>query len=148
MVGKIFVDEELFRTNDFMYGSSGLSKIVMMPCTTRTCACQVLWLARAMIRTKAYTDSLCISGRCAMLMSLQRASVEKVNQTTGIVEGSWVIGFFADGQEAQGCYIMGTIAGAASFQQILQEVLMIANGVYAKYVDESDVNKLARGIYY
>ena len=39
---------------------------------------------------------------------------------------------------------MGTIAGAAVLKQIVQEVSMDANGKYRLYVDESDVNKLAR----
>jgi len=69
----------------------------------------------------------------------------KGKSPTGIVEGSWVIGFFADGQEAQEPYIMGTIAGAPKFTADTSKGFYDPNGVYPKYVDESDVNKLARG---
>ena len=69
----------------------------------------------------------------------------KGKSPTGIVEGSWVIGFFADGQEAQEPYIMGTIAGAPKFSADTSRGFHDPNGVYPKYVDESDVNKLARG---
>ena len=49
----------------------------------------------------------------------------KGKSPTGIVEGSWVIGFFADGQEAQEPYIMGTIAGAPKFSADTSRGLMI-----------------------
>tara|TARA_B100000902_G_scaffold69388_1_gene75293 strand:+ start:291 stop:1802 length:1512 start_codon:yes stop_codon:yes gene_type:complete len=69
----------------------------------------------------------------------------KGKSPTGIVEGSWVIGFFADGKKAQEPYIMGTIAGAPKFTADTSKGFYDPNGVYPKYVDESDVNKLARG---
>jgi hypothetical protein len=47
---------------------------------------------------------------------------------TGIIVGSWVIGFFADGDRAQEPIILGTLAGIPAS------------------TNESDVNKLARGI--
>ena len=69
----------------------------------------------------------------------------KGKSPTGIVEGTWVIGFFADGKKAQKPYIMGTIAGAPKFSADTSKGFNDPNGVYPKYVDESDVNKLARG---
>ena len=69
----------------------------------------------------------------------------KGKSPTGIVEGSWVIGFFSDGKKAQKPYIMGTIAGAPKFTADTSKGFYDPNGTYPKYVDESDVNKLARG---
>ena len=56
------------------------------------------------------------------------ASGGKGRSPTGILEGSWVIGFFADGNRAQEPVILGTLSGIP------------------ESTDESDVNKLARGI--
>ena len=80
------------------------------------------------------------------LQSVTSAAVSgKGTSPTGILEGSWVIGFFADGQEAQEPYIMGTIAGAPKFSADTSKGFNDPNGKYPLYVDDSDVNKLARG---
>ena len=74
------------------------------------------------------------------------ASVSGVGQTPlGVVEGTWVVGFFQDGADAQMPVIMGTLPGVPSnlptkdsdkgFQDRL-------NGNYPKY-KETDVNRLA-----
>ena len=74
------------------------------------------------------------------------ATVSGVGQTPlGVVEGTWVIGFFQDGAEAQQPIIMGTLPGVPSslptkgagkgFQDRL-------NANYPKYT-ETDVNRLA-----
>ena len=74
------------------------------------------------------------------------AAVSGVGQTPlGVVEGTWVVGFFQDGADAQQPIIMGTLPGVPSglptkdsdkgFQDRL-------NGNYPKY-KETDVNRLA-----
>ena len=74
------------------------------------------------------------------------ATVSGVGQTPlGVVEGTWVVGFFQDGKDAQMPIIMGTLPGVPSslptkdsdkgFQDRL-------NGNYPKY-KETDVNRLA-----
>ena len=74
------------------------------------------------------------------------ATVSGVGQTPlGVVEGTWVVGFFQDTDEAQQPIIMGTLPGVPStlptkdagkgFQDRL-------NGNYPKYT-ETDVNRLA-----
>jgi hypothetical protein len=74
------------------------------------------------------------------------ATVSGIGQTPlGVVEGTWVVGFFQDGAEAQMPIIMGTLPGVPSglptkdsdkgFQDRL-------NGNYPKYT-ETDVNRLA-----
>ena len=75
------------------------------------------------------------------------ATVSGVGQSPlGTVEGSWVVGFFQDGADAQMPVIIGTLPGKPSelptkdndkgFQD---EV----NANYPKYKDETDVNRLA-----
>jgi hypothetical protein len=64
---------------------------------------------------------------------------------TGMMQGSWVIGFFMDGDRGQELAVLGTIASIPS------EILDYNKGFtdpekeFPRYVDESDVNKLARG---
>ena len=75
------------------------------------------------------------------------ATVSGVGQTPlGAVEGTWVIGFFQDADEAQQPIIIGTLPGVPTslptkgagkgFQDRL-------NANYPKYTDEPDVNRLA-----
>ena len=75
------------------------------------------------------------------------ATVSGVGQTPlGVVEGTWVVGFFQDADEAQQPIIMGTLPGVPKtlptkdagkgFQDRL-------NANYPKYTDEPDVNRLA-----
>ena len=75
------------------------------------------------------------------------ATVSGLGQTPlGPVEGTWVVGFFSDGADAQQPIIMGTLPGVPNqlptkdgdkgFQDRL-------NANYPKYIDESDVNRLA-----
>tara|TARA_R100000084_G_C4637115_1_gene141583 strand:+ start:222 stop:1307 length:1086 start_codon:yes stop_codon:yes gene_type:complete len=75
------------------------------------------------------------------------ATVSGVGQTPlGVVEGTWVVGFFQDGAEAQQPIIFGTLPGfpknlpvkdaGKGFQDRL-------NGNYPKYKDEPDTNRLA-----
>ena len=75
------------------------------------------------------------------------ATVSGLGQTPlGAVEGTWVVGFFQDGGDAQQPIIIGTLPGVPSelpdteSKKGFQDAL---NGVYPKYKDESDVNRLA-----
>jgi uncharacterized protein (TIGR02594 family) len=68
------------------------------------------------------------------------ASNSGVGQTHGIVEGTWVIGFFMDGERAQEPVIMGTIPGAPSSNSPT-----VGGFPRSEYFDQPDVNKLARG---
>ena len=79
------------------------------------------------------------------------ATISGVGQTPlGPVEGTWVVGFFSDGGEAQTPIIMGTLPGVPSY---LSADLMNGDkqtlgfldplGNYPKYKDETDVNRLA-----
>ena len=77
------------------------------------------------------------------------ATVSGLGQSPlGAVEGSWVIGFFQDGTEAQMPVIIGTLPGIPNTlpdkdnKKGFQDSL---NAVYPKYKDETDVNRLAVG---
>jgi hypothetical protein len=73
------------------------------------------------------------------------ASVSGIGDTQGLLQGSWVFGIFIDGTRAQEPMILGSIAGAPS---ALSDTLVGFNdpdGEYPTYIDESDVNRLARG---
>ena len=74
------------------------------------------------------------------------ATVSGVGQTPlGVVEGTWVVGFFQDGADAQMPVIMGTLPGVPSSlptkdaDKGFQDAV---NGNYPKYT-ETDVNRLA-----
>jgi len=61
-----------------------------------------------------------------------------------IVEGSWVVGFFMD-IEKQQPIIMGTLPGIPNQEIDTSKGFNDPNGVYPKELNQSDVNKLARG---
>lgn len=63
---------------------------------------------------------------------------------TGIVEGTWVVGFFIDGHEAQQPIIMGTTSGIPLKKANTEKGFSDPNGVYPKRINEPDVNRLAR----
>ena len=75
------------------------------------------------------------------------ATVSGLGQSPlGAVEGTWVVGFFQDGADAQQPIIIGTLPGVPSelpdtkSNRGFQDAV---NGVYPKYKDESDVNRLS-----
>ena len=67
---------------------------------------------------------------------------------TGLVEGSWVIGFFIDGKRAQRPVVMGSISGIprdlGSDLNYERDGFTDKNGKYPARKDEPDVNRLAR----
>jgi len=69
----------------------------------------------------------------------------KGTSPTGLVEGSWVIGFFLDGSRAQEPVVMGSLAGIPENLADTTLGFNDPNGVYPLYTNESDVNKLSRG---
>ena len=75
------------------------------------------------------------------------ATVSGLGQSPlGAVEGSWVVGFFQDGSDAQQPIIIGTLPGVPSelpdtgSKKGFQDAV---NGAYPKYKNETDVNRLA-----
>jgi len=61
---------------------------------------------------------------------------------TGLVEGSWVLGYFRDGNERQEMIVLGTLPG---YPAELSQAggFYDPNGIYPKYKDEPDTNRLA-----
>ena len=74
------------------------------------------------------------------------ATVSGLGQTPlGAVEGTWVVGFFQDGPDAQQPIIIGTLPGVPSElpdTTSKKGFMDTINGVYPKY-KETDVNRLA-----
>jgi len=87
------------------------------------------------------------------LLPITSSGVSGIGQTPlGLLEGSWVIGFFRDADTKQDAVILGSLPGKplTTGAQNLAEGLGFSdpNGNYPKYADafkgESDVNRLAR----
>lgn len=64
----------------------------------------------------------------------------------GLVEGSWVVGFFRDGPSAQDPIVMGSVQGAPTASANASKGFNDPNGTYPRYTGEPDVNKRARAI--
>ena len=60
-----------------------------------------------------------------------------------IVEGTWVFGYFRDGYAMQEPMVMGTLPGKPSELADVNKGFYDPNGVYPKYKDEVDTNRLA-----
>jgi len=60
-----------------------------------------------------------------------------------IVEGTWVFGYFRDGYAMQEPMIIGTLPGKPSELADTSKGFYDPNGVYPKYKDEVDTNRLA-----
>jgi hypothetical protein len=60
-----------------------------------------------------------------------------------VVEGTWVFGYFRDGVNMQEPMIMGTLPGKPSELADTSKGFYDPNGVYPKYKDEVDTNRLA-----
>ena len=72
------------------------------------------------------------------------ATVSGIGQTPlGAVEGTWVVGFFTDGEEAQMPVIMGTLPGRPSKTPTGEKGFEDPNAAYPREANQSDVNRLA-----
>ena len=60
-----------------------------------------------------------------------------------IVEGSWVFGYFRDGEMCQEPMVIGTLPGRPIELAETDKGFYDPNGVYPKYKDEVDTNRLA-----
>ena len=86
------------------------------------------------------------------LLPITSSGINGIGQTPlGVLEGSWVVGFFRDGRSAQEGVIMGSLPGRPAFTgaELLADAGGVngfrdPNGVYPRYKNESDVNRLAR----
>lgn len=65
------------------------------------------------------------------------------NSATGLLEGSWVFGFFRDGHFRQEPVILGSLPGKPTELADNRRGFYDPNEIYPKYKDEPDVNRLA-----
>jgi len=82
-----------------------------------------------------------------VMMPCNSSSMNGIGQSpTGIVEGTWVVGFFRDGDYKQDGIIMGTIGGIPQ-ERNSDKGFFDPKDVYPKddFMSEPDTNRLARG---
>lgn len=78
-----------------------------------------------------------------VMMPTTASGTSGVGETPhGLMEGSWVVGFFRDGPSAQDPIIMGSIASMSSSQDKTKG-FTAKNFPRGDYIDKSDVNKSA-----
>jgi hypothetical protein len=83
------------------------------------------------------------------LMPITSANVNGVGQSPlGVLEGSWVFGFFRDGEAAQDPVVMGSIGGIPRGLPNTDMGFSDPSGVYPKvdFINEPDMNRLSRGV--
>ena len=88
----------------------------------------------------------------SMMMPITSASMQGVGETPlGPIEGTWVVGFFRDGAEAQDPVVMGTIGGIPESTSTIGEGFNDPHGINPTIkrgsghgLDEADTNRLAR----
>lgn len=81
-----------------------------------------------------------------VMMPTNSSSMNGIGQSpTGILEGTWVVGFFRDGVYLQDGIIMGTLGGIPN-ERNPEKGFFDPNDVYPKddFMDEPDTNRLSR----
>ena len=80
------------------------------------------------------------------IQGITSAAMGNIGQSpTGLVEGSWVVGFFMDGFAKQKPVIIGSLAGIPTQEVIKEKGFNDPSGTYPSRLNEPDVNRLARG---
>ena len=78
------------------------------------------------------------------VMPLTGASISGLgNSPSFLVEGSWVFGYYRDGEAMQEPVVLGSIPGRPYELATTSKGFYDPNGVYPKYKDEVDTNRLA-----
>ena len=80
---------------------------------------------------------------CSVMLPITASGISGIGQSAvGLLEGSWVVGYFRDGSLKQEPFIMGSLPGRpvelAEFKGFYDP-----NLIYPRYKDEPDVNRLA-----
>lgn len=79
------------------------------------------------------------------IQDITSAAISGIGKSaTGIVEGTWCVGFFADGSEAQRPVIMGTLAGIPTQLPIDDEGFHDPLGNYPNQIGTADTPTLAK----
>ena len=80
----------------------------------------------------------------SVMLPTTASGVSGIGQSpSGLVEGSWVFGFFRDGQRRQEMVVLGSLPGRPVELADTREGFYDPNGVYPRYINEPDVNRLA-----
>ena len=80
----------------------------------------------------------------SVMLPITSSGVSGIGQSaTGLLEGSWVFGFFRDGLRRQEMVILGSLPGRPVELADNREGFYDPNKIYPKYINESDVNRLA-----
>ena len=79
-----------------------------------------------------------------VMLPVTAAGITGLGQSpSGLVEGSWVLGYFRDGNTRQEPVIMGSLPGRPSELANTSKGFYDPNGVYPKYKNEPDTKRLA-----
>lgn len=79
-----------------------------------------------------------------VVLPITASGVNGIGQSaTGLVEGSWVFGYFRDGAFRQEPVVLGSLPGIPFASADPTLGFNDPNGVYPKYINEPDVNRLA-----
>ena len=79
-----------------------------------------------------------------VMLPVTAAGITGLGQSpSGLVEGSWVLGYFRDGNTRQEPVVMGSLPGRPSELANTSNGFYDPNGVYPKYKNEPDTNRLA-----
>ena len=81
---------------------------------------------------------------CLVMLPITASGISGIGQSaTGLLEGSWVFGFFRDGERSQDAVILGSLPGRPTQGANSSQGFNDPNGVYPVYINEPDVNRLA-----
>ena len=78
------------------------------------------------------------------ILPVTSAGISGLGQSPSfLVEGTWVFGYFRDGTDCQEPMILGSLPGKPSELSSPSKGFYDPNGIYPRYKDEVDVNRLA-----
>ena len=80
----------------------------------------------------------------SVMLPITASGVSGIGQSpSGLLEGSWVFGFFRDGLRRQEMVVLGSLPGRPVELADSREGFYDPNEVYPKYINEPDTNRLA-----
>ena len=81
---------------------------------------------------------------CSVMLPITASGISGIGQSaTGLLEGSWVFGFFRDGARSQDAVILGSLPGRPTQGADSTKGFNDPNGTYPRYINEPDTNRLA-----
>ena len=80
----------------------------------------------------------------SVMMSTTSSGISGIGSSpSGLLEGSWVLGYFRDGNRRQEMVVLGSLPGRPIELSDNRKGFYDPNGIYPKYINEPDVNRLA-----